>query len=565
MKKAAFYARVSSDLQKKERTIESQIDALRKQIGDAGDVLVKEYIDDGWSGARLDRPALDELRKDLKTDLFETIYFLNTDRIAREVTYQTIIIAEILRNKKQIIINGKDYIHNPENKFALTVLGAVAELERAKITERSSRGRQRKLSEGVLMSGGGRTYGYNYIRKTPTSSAQMTINEKEAKIVRYVFEEYAKGNISMNRLSKKLEEKGVTTKTGKRLWGYSALQSLLKKPVYTGVKYFNQWRSVTEYANPISGTATSKKLVKRDRGEWVGIPVPAIISQELFDKAQERLAFNRKRYRSPMQTQLLSSLVKCGYCGTAFSAYRRFYIRERKIVPKRVYHHFAYRCGRHFWWNMHARKLGLKRCESREKTAHILEEQVFMIIENVMCDAAKLRNYMDIFKTKRPHPRMEKEIEKLNKEIESHSKKKYRITDLYAAGDLTKDEYVAKSRIFDKEISDLAERKSVLLLQLPLFRQTKVVDMGIQQYCDAVKSRYKQCTDFETKRQFLLDCVEKVTYLNDKITVHGRVPIIIAERDKKHSDDSRSYNVEFQIGMKIEYSTRWGNKWKIIL
>jgi site-specific DNA recombinase len=133
MTKAVLYARMSSDLQRKERTIESQIAALKRQIAEAGDFLVRVYVDDGCSGARLDRPALDQLRSDLKTSLFDTVYLLNTDRIARDVTYQTIIIAEILKHRKQIIINGKDYVHNPENKLTLTVLGAVAELERAKI------------------------------------------------------------------------------------------------------------------------------------------------------------------------------------------------------------------------------------------------------------------------------------------------------------------------------------------------------------------------------------------------------------------------------------------------
>src|SRR3989338_3558669 len=109
MKKAVLYARVSSELQQKERTIESQIAELKRQIADAGNILVKEYTDDGFSGALMDRPALDQLRSDLKTNLFETIYFLNTDRIARDVAYQNIIIAEILKHEKQIIINGKDY------------------------------------------------------------------------------------------------------------------------------------------------------------------------------------------------------------------------------------------------------------------------------------------------------------------------------------------------------------------------------------------------------------------------------------------------------------------------
>jgi DNA invertase Pin-like site-specific DNA recombinase len=74
MKKAVLYARVSSDLQKKERTIESQIAVLKSQIKADGDVLLKEYVDDGYSGARLDRPALDELCRDLKTELFDSIY-----------------------------------------------------------------------------------------------------------------------------------------------------------------------------------------------------------------------------------------------------------------------------------------------------------------------------------------------------------------------------------------------------------------------------------------------------------------------------------------------------------
>ena len=180
MKKAVLYARVSSDMQRQERTIESRIVELKKQIAAAGQVLVKEYVDDGYSGAQLDRPALDQLRNDLKADLFDAIYFLNTDRIARDVTYQNIIIAEILKHQKQIIINGKDYVHNPENKFTLTVLGAVAELERAKIIERATRGKQQRLAQGFLLGCGNNIYGYDYIRRTPHSPPQYAINQQQA-------------------------------------------------------------------------------------------------------------------------------------------------------------------------------------------------------------------------------------------------------------------------------------------------------------------------------------------------------------------------------------------------
>ena len=239
MKRATLYARVSSSLQRRDKTIESQIEALKRQIAEAGHILVKEYIDDGYSGAELDRPAMNKLREDLKTKQFDTIYFLNTDRIAREVTYQTIIIAEILKYKKQIIINGKDYVHNPENKFTLTVLGAVAELERAKIVERVMRSKQLRISQGTLSGNGCQVYGYDHHRRTQTSPPSYTINETEAKIVRWIFETYTNGEIGMNKMCQQLEEMNAPTKQGRGLWRVSLIKAMLNQEMYTGVRYYN--------------------------------------------------------------------------------------------------------------------------------------------------------------------------------------------------------------------------------------------------------------------------------------------------------------------------------------
>jgi len=82
MKRAALYARVSTDRQQQEQTIASQVLELKKQIAQSGSVLVKEYIDDGYSGKLLDRPALEELRRDAKGDVFDAIYFHSADRLA---------------------------------------------------------------------------------------------------------------------------------------------------------------------------------------------------------------------------------------------------------------------------------------------------------------------------------------------------------------------------------------------------------------------------------------------------------------------------------------------------
>jgi site-specific DNA recombinase len=197
MKRAVLYARVSTDAQQKEGTIESQVLELKRQIATAGDVLVKAYVDDGYSGTLLDRPALEELRREVKANLFDAVYFLDTDRIARDVAYQTIILGELLKYGKQIIIKGKDYVNNPENKFTVTVLGAVAELERAKIIERTTRGRLHRLRMGELSSNGHRIYGYDYVRKTATAPAALVINEEQAPVVRSIFEMFASGRFGL--------------------------------------------------------------------------------------------------------------------------------------------------------------------------------------------------------------------------------------------------------------------------------------------------------------------------------------------------------------------------------
>jgi DNA invertase Pin-like site-specific DNA recombinase len=118
MQRVVLYARVSSDAQQKEGTIESQVVELRKQIATAGRELVKEYIDDGITGTLLDRPALEQLRQDAKTDLFHRVYFHAADRIAREAAHQTIIIGELIKRGKQITIGGKDYEETPEGADA---------------------------------------------------------------------------------------------------------------------------------------------------------------------------------------------------------------------------------------------------------------------------------------------------------------------------------------------------------------------------------------------------------------------------------------------------------------
>jgi site-specific DNA recombinase len=107
-----------------------------------------------------------------------------------------------LKRGKQIIIKGKDYVDLPENKFTVTVLGAVAEFERAKIIERTTRGRLHKLRRGELSSNGHRIYGYDFVRKSATSPAALVVNEQQAAIVRSISEMFASGEFLLVNIAR---------------------------------------------------------------------------------------------------------------------------------------------------------------------------------------------------------------------------------------------------------------------------------------------------------------------------------------------------------------------------
>jgi site-specific DNA recombinase len=561
MKKAVLYARVSSDLQRKEKTIDSQVVELKKQIAATGDILVKKYIDDGFSGARLDRPAMNQLREDLKSNLFDTIYFLNTDRIAREVTYQTIIIGEILKHKKQVIINGKDYIHDPENKFALTVLGAVAELERAKIIERVTRAKQLRIAQGFLLACGNNIYGYDYHRRTPDSAPFYTINETEAKVVKYVFETYSKGGVGMNQITRHLERINAPTKRGRGLWRISILKGMLNNEMYTGIRYFNTMRRIREYANPINGIKhTTSRVEKRDRSEWVGVKVPHIVSQELFDKVKERLEWNRKRYRNPQIVQLLSSLVRCGCCDSSMFAYHRFY-KDKRVKIQTVMDRVSYKCNYRLRLRMHAKETGLQKCTNMEVKAQILESHVFGIFKDTVIDPVKLKDSMDFFKrrTQATQLRFEKQLKALDLKIKKVHDAKKRMLELYTDGELDREVYVKKNIDCDYEVNTLKNDRIELLKQIPLLHKKDLIDTSIKQYCETVRVRLEQVDDFETKRQFLLDYVDKIVYWNEKVELHGSVPVKLKIYENR-KETTELAKITFCVKDTISLKERFGRK-----
>jgi site-specific DNA recombinase len=130
--KAAIYARVSTERQAERGTIGSQVQALRAWLADAGHEPAGEYRDDGYSGARLDRPGLDALRDAAEAGLFEMVCCLSPDRLARSYAYQVLILDELARFGVGVVFTDAPGLDpgDPQARLLTQVQGVIAEYER---------------------------------------------------------------------------------------------------------------------------------------------------------------------------------------------------------------------------------------------------------------------------------------------------------------------------------------------------------------------------------------------------------------------------------------------------
>src|SRR5712692_3875395 len=162
---AAFYARVSSEQQAAAHTIQSQLVALTERARNDGTPVAPErqFVDEGYSGATLVRPALDRLRDLAAAGVINRIYVHSPDRLARNYAYQVLLIDEWRRVGVEIIFLNRPLGQSPEDDLLLQVQGIVAEYERAKIMERSRRGKKHAAQSGSLNVMSCAPFGYRHV------------------------------------------------------------------------------------------------------------------------------------------------------------------------------------------------------------------------------------------------------------------------------------------------------------------------------------------------------------------------------------------------------------------
>lgn len=516
--RAALYARVSSERQEKEHTIGSQVEAVRAYAAKNGMDIVEEFTDEGYSGARLDRPALDRMRDLAERRGFEVLLTYCTDRLARKFVLQALILEELERfGVKTIFLEG-GAADDPLSKLMHQITGAVAEFERAKMTERYRRGKLYRARCGEIVSPDV-PFGYVKIPRRDGVPAHAEIQEPEAVVVRRIFDTYVKEDRTVRQIAKHLTLNRIPTPSNVGQWSWSAVDRILHEEAYIGTYYYNRKQCV-----PIEGAYGKKrqrfKCTLRPKEEWIPISVPPIIDLATFQAAAGRARANEAF--SPRNLQeggyLLRRLVRCGRCGCSCSA-----LTSKQTYGGKVHCNHYYGCLR-----TSSGFLKQERCAQRRIRADVLDELVWDEVSTRLQDPALvLQAYQDHATRRRVSSEQGGATEKddrLNQQIKLANKELSRLLDAYQGGALELPELQKRRQLVNSKIEMLNREQEVLRKIAAEDKKETDIKASLGEFAALVSSSLKRIS-FENKQKLLRIVLDRVVVNDWRVDVSYNIPL----------------------------------------
>lgn len=524
MTTVAFYARVSSEIQAQTNTIASQISALETRINHDGHVLLDEmkFIDNGYSGSNLHRPALEQLRDKVFDGEIDIIYIHSADRLSRKYAYQMILLEELQRGGAEVIFLNHQNSDTPESQLLLQVQGVIAEYERAKMMERYRRGKIHAAKSGSINVLGGAPYGFRYIdRHAGGGTAIYEIHPEEAEVVQKIFFWVAHDRITLNEARRRLDKERIPSPKGLPNWDRSVINSLLQNPAYKGTAAFGKTKIIPraartrEYKQLYGQPKHHYSVCTAEKERWIYIPVPAIIDTATFEAVQEQLEENRKRARAYPKGSiyLLQGLTVCQCCH--YSYYGKP-VRNKR--GKRIDSYAYYRCfgtdGYRFG--------GTKVCHNKQIRTDVLETAVW---EEVRC---LLKNPVRIFNE------YHRRIEELDKDpldqtketlVKQENKLKRgidRLIDSYAQEYIEKEEFEPRIKAMKQRLKIIEEQKQQIFDKSHLKNELTLIVTQLEQFSSDVTTNLEQCT-WQVKRDIIRTVVKRIEIGAESINVVFRI------------------------------------------
>ena len=522
----AIYARVSSDKQAQDGTIESQLSAIKEFALASGFHIDDDLIfaDNGVSGTTLARPKLDALRDKAAAGELDRLLILNPDRLARKYAHQLMLVEEFQKLGVEILFVNRKISHSPEDQLLLQIQGVISEYEREKIVERHRRGKLHKARQGNVCVMSGAPYGYVYIPASESEEARYEIHEPEAEVVKKVFHLLVDQGMSIGAIARELTRAQIPTRNDVGRWERSVVWAMLRNPAYTGHAAYRKTK-VVERVRPTKQAYDHSFYPKhvhsstrdRPREEWIEIPVPALISEDVYNKTRARLEEN-KRFSPRNNTKfeyLLSGLLRCQECGYALYG---------KSASNSKYKRCYYRCAGqdgHRWTTGRV-------CSSHPVRVEALDDLVWEQTQRLIEQPELvLKEYATrVQKKQRQRSEYKELIAKKRKEIKQQELEKERLLDLYQGGRVSLAEIEQRLKAIRAKMKKAADECALIEKEEKEEGQRLQLIEQFTEFAQRMRANLTNL-EFAERKQIVRLLVEevKVNTKSEEITVRHILPL----------------------------------------
>lgn len=490
--RAALYARVSSEKQAKENTIASQLAELRERIATDGLVLFEEhcFVDDGHSGSTLVRPALERLRDAVYAGQLDRLYVHAPDRLARNYAHQFLLLEELQQRGVAVVFLNQSLGTTPEERMMVQMQGVVAEFERAKILERSRRGRRHAAQQGRVSVLAQAPFGYRYHSKRINGEARFEVVAEQAEVVRQIFDWVGREHATLNEVRRRLHQRGIASPRGQKHWSPTTLAFLLGNNAYRGQALFH------------SGACGNDDGMS----EVIAIPVPALVNEALFTTVQEQLQENRRRQRQQRrgEVHLLQGLAVCQTCGRAF-----VYSKCRSARYPRAYCY--YRCT-----SMLAEGRRERVCTNPAIPASAVEEAVWQDVSAVLREPRRLA--MEYQRRQTQTPPQTESLHWLEQQQAKEQRALARLIDAYESGLLEKEEFAPRLERARRRLHDWQTQLEQMNAAQAQEQTIEEVLGRLEAFAARIETGLREPTP-EQQREIVKALVKRVEIAPDKIRV----------------------------------------------
>jgi site-specific DNA recombinase len=532
----AIYARVSTERQEKEATIESQLAELHRRAEAEGWTVEGVYQDNGFSGSTLQRPELDRLRAAARERRFARVLILHPDRLARGKPYLRAIITDELASLGiPVVYLTYEVEDSAEGRVMDGMLSLFAEYEREKILDRTRRGLQHKIASGHIWRPR-ETFGYAYIRpnRPHEKHGHFEIVDDEAEIVRWMFDAMI-GGMSTTKIAGELITRGIQTKQG-GLWHATRVGFMLRNPMYSGQAAYNRGKAC-EPENPRTAyhKQRNSSVRQRPREEWKFVAIPAIVTPEMQAAAEAAIDRNRRfSTRNTKGEYLLAGLLVCGFvnpatektCGRHLMAQYHYRGRERRPTDR------EYRCT-----NSYHLDGAHHICKACLKAKHI-EPLVWDVIKGLLLQPETLMRQMAVaVDDERGRRRdLERELEAAGAAVDHAQARLTKLLERNLAGRIDDATFDQMQPQLIAERTDAQERMEAARVALNTSTTSVTRWDDIRAFCSATAAtldELEQPEQFTRKQAVVRTLIQEIVAYPDHIQIRGILPCLDGDPDKR--------------------------------